>query len=272
MTLSCLVSAAVTIYILHQQASLQLLQILKLFGWYPVSLLDTLKVVVLVAILFAGPLFESCIAEGGWRDWIRFDGVYQTMTSYVGWRNYIVGPFTEELIWRSLIVSLHLFARVKPSTIVFTTPLYFGIAHIHHLYEFRLTHPRVPLLPAVLRSLFQFTYTSLFGFFAAFVLLRTGNIWACILAHTFCNWLGLPRFWGRVGVVEAGQPIGPPDVGVKRDEDTAKTSEGVLAQQHPGSLGIAWTVLYYILLVAGAVGFYFSLWPLTESKGALVPI
>src|ERR1700760_1304094 len=99
------------------------------------------------------------------------------------------GPLTEELIWRSLIIPLHLLARVSPKTVVFATPLYFGIAHIHHYYEFRLTHPHTPALPAVLRSLFQFTYTSLFGFFAAFVFLRNRNLLALILAHSFCNWI-----------------------------------------------------------------------------------
>jgi prenyl protein peptidase len=112
----------------------------------------------------------------------------------------------------------------------------------------------------VLRSLFQFTYTSLFGFFAAFVYVRTGNVYTCMLAHTFCNWMGLPRFYGRVGV-EAGIPIGPPDVDKKDDEQ-----KGVPAYQ---GKGIAWTAAYYVVLVAGAAGFYYQLFPLTESRHAL---
>jgi prenyl protein peptidase len=114
-------------------------------------------------------------------------------------------------------VPLHVLGHFSGKQIVFLTPLYFGIAHLHHLYEFRITHPEVPLFVSILRSLFQFTYTSLFGFFATFVYLRTGNVFTCMLAHTFCNWMGLPRFYGRVGV-EAGVPIGPPDVDKKDDE------------------------------------------------------
>lgn len=167
---------------------------------------------------------------------------------------------SEEFVWRSFIIPLHVVAHFSLKQIVFLTPLYFGIAHLHHLYEFRITHPDVRLPIAVLRSLFQFTYTSLFGFFAAFVFVRTGNVWACILAHTFCNWMGLPRFYGRVGV-EAGVPISPPTVG-KRDDEQSNTavSQGT---------GIGWTVAYYIVLVAGAVGFYHQLFNLTESKHAL---
>ena len=140
------------------------------------------------------------------------------------------------------------------------TPLYFGIAHLHHLYEFRLTHREVPFPLAILRSLFQFTYTSLFGFFAAFVLVRTGNVYTCMLAHTFCNWLGLPRFYGRVGV-EAGVPIGPPDIDKKEDMQSRQFA-------YQGK-GVAWTVAYYVILVAGAVGFYYQLFPLTESSHAI---
>jgi prenyl protein peptidase len=157
-------------------------------------------------------------------------------------------------------VPLHVLAKFSGKQIVFLTPLYFGIAHLHHLYEFRITHPEVAMFVAVLRSLFQFTYTSLFGFFAAFVYLRTGNVYTCVLAHTFCNWMGLPRFFGRVGV-EIGAPIDPPDVD-KRD-DAQKN-----ASAYQGK-GLLWTVAYYIVLVAGAVGFYWLLFPLTESKHAL---
>jgi prenyl protein peptidase len=143
--------------------------------------------------------------------------------------------------------------------IIFLTPLYFGIAHVHHLYEFRLTHAHTPLLMALARTIFQFTYTSLFGFFSAFVYIRTGNLLSVILAHSFCNWMGLPRLSGRVGV-EAGVPIGPPEARKRDDDDEYPRHE---------SRGVAWTVAYYVLLVAGAVGFYWQLFSLTESSHAL---
>ena len=41
-------------------------------------------------------------------------------------------------------------------------------------------------------------------------------------------------------------------------------------ERRPKHYSILWTVLYYVLLVVGAVGFYWYLWPLTESKHALV--
>lgn len=110
-----------------------------------------------------------------------------------------------------------------------------------------------------MRSLFQFTYTSLFGFFAAFVFIRTGNVYSVLLAHSFCNWMGLPRFWGKVGQEVGSMPI---------SSDAGKSSNGGLKEQFR-SRGPSWTVAYYVILVAGAVGFYWNLFTLTESSHAL---
>ncbi|KAF2262903.1 CaaX prenyl protein-like proteinase Rce1 [Lojkania enalia] len=257
-TFSCVISTALTVLILHQYGNASPREVLKMFGVWPISFLDTARTLLLVIILFAGPLFEFAIVDGGLKHWIRGTHIQEVLRSWIGYRNFVVGPVSEELIWRALIIPLHILAKFSGKQIIFLTPLYFGIAHVHHLYEFRLTHPHTPVALAILRSLFQFTYTSLFGFFAAFVFLRTGNLLSIILAHSFCNFMGLPRFWGRVGV-EAGVPIGPPDADKRNDEnvDCARAKS------------VAWTAAYYVLLVVGAVGFYLQLFPLTESSYAL---
>jgi len=164
-------------------------------------------------------------------------------------------------MFRSAIVPLHLLAHVSPGHVVFVAPLYFGIAHIHHFYEFCLTHPDTPALAALLRSLFQFGYTTIFGWYATFIYLRTGSLPAVILVHSFCNWCGLPRFWG---CVEAAEPQGPPMTRGKEDSD------GTDASFDNDKLSIGWTVAYYLLLVVGAVSFSQCLWPLTHSYNALV--
>lgn len=166
-------------------------------------------------------------------------------------------------MFRSIIVSLHLLANVSPGKIVFISPLYFGIAHIHHYYEFILTHPDTSITPAILRSVFQFTYTTVFGWFAAFVYLRTGSLPAVIVTHAFCNWCGLPRLWGRV---ETDEPLLSPAIRGKEDSDNINNSPF----EENGALGIGWTISYYMLLVAGAILFYWQLWPLTESVRQLV--
>lgn len=171
------------------------------------------------------------------------------------------GPVTEEVMFRSAIIPLHILANVSPGHIVFIAPLYFGIAHIHHFYEFRLTHPDTPAMMALLRSLFQFGYTTIFGWYATFIYLRTGSLWAVILVHAFCNWCGLPRFWGRV---EPGEPLGPP---IKRARQEAEARAGIVVDE---KLHVGWTVSYYLILLLGALLFARLLWPLTESWHALV--
>lgn len=172
------------------------------------------------------------------------------------------GPITEEILFRSSIIPLHLLARISPSRIIMITPLYFGVAHVHHFYEFRLTHPDTSVFAALLRSVVQFGYTTVFGWYATFLYLRTGSLLAVIVVHSFCNWCGLPRLWGRVG--GAGMPSDPPRL--CKDKDEAE----LVSRQDSGRLQIGWTVAYYVSLVAGIVGFYMALWPLTESPRALV--
>lgn len=112
-----------------------------------------------------------------------------------------------------------------------------------------------------------------------------GNLWSCILAHSFCNWCGLPRFWGRVGQEfgeEAAEAVPDKERDVKGG-NRGNTSQGItngnpatalqqtLSPGAPGQpLTVQWTVTYYVLLAAGALGFYVFLWPLTESDKALI--
>lgn len=88
--------------------------------------------------------------------------------------------------------------------------------------------------------------------------MRTGSLLGVTLVHAFCNWQGLPRFWGRlVGEENAIEP----DFGRgKRSEDERAPSN---------ELNLAWTFAYYVLLLVGAVAWWTYLWPMTESVMAL---
>ena len=264
---SVLVSSLVTSYVLSTRADEDYSTILHNLGLFPLEGVAIAKVILLTALLFAGPLFEKAIVEDGWRRWLKGTDLHETLSSWIGWRNFVAGPITEELLFRSIIVSLHTHVRplLPASSLVFATPLYFGIAHIHHFYEFTLTHPYTPLLPALVRSIIQFAYTTLFGWYATFIFLRTGSFWAVVLAHSQCNWIGLPRLWGRVGGMEVqGGIVGGPTRG-KEDNDA-----GPVPVHH--RLNLAWTMAYYLILIGGAIAWWQSLWYLTESAGALAQL
>ncbi|KAL2754683.1 hypothetical protein ACRALDRAFT_2043610 [Sodiomyces alcalophilus JCM 7366] len=211
-------------------------------GYWPLGLREAAGSLLLTVILFAAPLYETLWLDGLWADWVTMRPLHHVWATWTGWRNIVMGPLTEELLFRSASVPLFLLARLSLSKIVFLTPIVFGLAHIHHFYEFRITHPGVPLADSIARSLLQFSYTSLFGAYATFLFLRTRSLLAVILVHALCNSIGLPRFWGSVQPywVTGRGPLSP-----------------VSARK--------WTVLYYVLLVGGAWGWWASLMPLTTS-------
>jgi prenyl protein peptidase len=261
-TLACIVAASATLYLLVVTAKMTAGDALHLLGLWPVQPIDVVRCGALTGLLYLGPLAEKIFVNGELGQLRRGRKLVESLSSWQGYRNYVAGPITEEVLFRSALVPLHLMAKVSPSKIVFLTPLYFGIAHVHHFYEFTLTHPHTPLLPAVLRSVFQFAYTTLFGWYADFIYLRTGSVYTCILIHTFCNWVGLPRFWGRVERRELN-PLSPVAMRGKDDHDA------IQAQGRGGQLGLKWTVAYYVLLVGGAYAFAAELWTLTSSSLAL---
>ncbi|GAA5962100.1 hypothetical protein JCM8115_002915 [Rhodotorula mucilaginosa] len=150
----------------------------------------------LTASLFAGSLYISWLAgelpgqRGArtWADWrAKFDG-------WRGIRTYILGPLTEEITFRSCIMTVSALAGWSPVKLVFLTPLWFGIAHVHHAWETYVAggRTRQALLRGTLQSTFQFAYTTIFGWYAAFLFLRTGSILPPFLAHVFCNIMGIP--------------------------------------------------------------------------------
>ncbi|ETN36616.1 uncharacterized protein HMPREF1541_08894 [Cyphellophora europaea CBS 101466] len=262
-TLACVVATAASLYLLLVTGHVEPISALHILGWWPATPVDILRSLALTFLLYLGPLFEAVFVDRIFSQLRRGNVVVETLSSWQGYRNYVAGPITEEVLFRSVLIAVNILAKISPSRIVFLTPLYFGIAHIHHFYEFTLTHPHTSLLPAVLRSVFQFTYTTLFGWYAAFIYVRTGSLYACIIIHAFCNSMGLPRFWGRLKATEEHLP---PLVAMRGKDD----EDAIQARGRGPALGVQWTVAYYLLLVAGAYAFSTQLWFLTGSSQELV--
>ena len=107
-------------------------------------------------------------------------------------RDLAVAPFAEEIVFRGCMVMPLLKSGLSPVATAWTAPLFFGLAHLHHaVLKIREgVNPKSVLI----MTLFQFTYTSLFGAYAAHAFIRTGSIPAVVLCHSFCNYMGLPDF------------------------------------------------------------------------------
>lgn len=121
-----------------------------------------------------------------------------------------------------------LLSHYSPKGAVFMSPLFFGIAHFHHMIE-RIRRGQ-DLKTTILISTFQFAYTTVFGIYSAFLFIRTGHLASCVVVHGFCNFMGFPDF-------------------------------GELAQQEPKSK--RWILSALFLLGLGI--FYFGLLPATDN-------
>lgn len=110
-----------------------------------------------------------------------------------GWmtlRNIVIAPFLEEVAFRTCMVPVLLAAGLGPLRVCWTAPLFFGVAHIHHAIQ-RLRDGTKPTLVAI-QTVFQLTYTTLFGAYACYAYMQTRSTLAISLAHAYCNWMGLP--------------------------------------------------------------------------------
>lgn len=258
-TVSCTICSISTLVLLAKADNdgISLVPLTKM-GYIPVGIAETLKSLALTSILYAGPIFEKGFVLDEWKDWVRLRGVQTVLGSWIGWRNYVVGPVTEEVLFRSASVPLLLLSNTSVSKMILLGPIIFGLAHFHHFYEFRVTHPDTPVIVALLRSALQLGYTSLFGAYATFIYLRTGSLLSVIAVHAFCNWMGLPRIWGTVRDDQIGIHEGVGEI--KRGHAFGRRKISTFLH----------TMAYYVLLVAGAYGWGKYLWKLTSSPNKLI--
>lgn len=172
--------------------------------------LDVVKGLLLTTVLFIGPLADFLYFSHQEKSYtLGYGPTYATvrivirdiksgLSDIYGIRNYIVGPATEEIVFRAGVIALFLAAPVSESFLVFVTPLFFGIGHLHHAWELVVDEIEYSPQFIIFRTLFQFCFTTIFGWYASFLFLRFGSVWPCLAVHTFCNALGPPNF-GHIG-------------------------------------------------------------------------
>ncbi|XP_067117462.1 CAAX prenyl protease 2 [Osmerus mordax] len=150
---------------------------------------------LLTMVLFLGPLIQLVMdCPWGFMDGIRvvLDPCFWALClSDMRWlRNQVVAPLTEELVFRACMLPM-LVPCAGPSTAIFTCPLFFGVAHFHHVIEL-LRFRQGTVSGIFLSAAFQFSYTAVFGAYTAFIFIRTGHLVGPVLCHSFCNYMGFP--------------------------------------------------------------------------------
>eukprot|EP00062_Callorhinchus_milii_P025593 gi/632986741/ref/XP_007910406.1/ PREDICTED: CAAX prenyl protease 2-like [Callorhinchus milii] len=150
---------------------------------------------LLTMVLFFGPLIQLCMDL----PWGFVDGVkvlidvrfwVQCVTDMRWLRNQVVAPLTEELVFRACMLPM-LVPCTGLNRAIFTCPLFFGVAHFHHVIEL-LKFRQGTVSGIFLSAVFQFSYTAVFGAYTAFIFIRTGHLIGPVLCHSFCNYMGFP--------------------------------------------------------------------------------
>ncbi|KAF8148226.1 hypothetical protein B0H34DRAFT_785703 [Crassisporium funariophilum] len=148
-------------------------------------------------LLFLGPLFASYL--GGelpfQRNWAYATHVRARFFSLQGVRNYMLAPLTEEIVFRACVLSIYHLSGAGTKRMIYLGPLTFGMAHIHHAWETYNRYGRTSSAAkrALIMSLFQLSYTTLFGIHASFLFLRTRSLLPPLTAHVWCNIMGVPE-------------------------------------------------------------------------------
>ncbi|KAI4370180.1 hypothetical protein MLD38_018554 [Melastoma candidum] len=132
-----------------------------------------------------------CCSIRALREWL-VSRAYNVMT----WRNFVVAPVTEELVFRACMLPLLLCGGFRKYTAIFMCPVFFSLAHLNHFMEIYFQQ-NCQLVKALMVIGLQLGYTVVFGSYASFLYLRTGHILAPLVAHVFCNYMGLPVLFSR---------------------------------------------------------------------------
>ncbi|KAI0765928.1 hypothetical protein BD413DRAFT_481788 [Trametes elegans] len=164
----------------------------------PRSLFLTILSCLVAPTLFLGPLYVDflCGTLPFQRRWSVRGSLLPIVGTWMGVRNYVVGPITEEVVFRACMLSVYHLAGAPRKSMIALTPLAFGAAHLHHAWETYNRYGRTASAArvAIMTTLFQLAYTSLFGFHCAYLFLRTGSLLPPIASHIFCNIMGFPNY------------------------------------------------------------------------------
>ncbi|XP_017573841.1 CAAX prenyl protease 2 isoform X6 [Pygocentrus nattereri] len=195
---------------------------IRIEGSVPAAVLP----LILTMVLFLGPLIQMAMDSPKGlvhevKSGFSLKNVTDCLRDLCWLRNHVVAPLTEELVFRASMLPI-LAPCTGPTAAIFIAPLFFGVAHFHHVIEqLRFGHDSVldilvcagkmscskceyvcllSILPGMSElsvmffcfSVFQFSYTSVFGAYTAFIFTRTGHLVGPVLCHSFCNWMGFP--------------------------------------------------------------------------------
>ncbi|GAV60752.1 Abi domain-containing protein [Cephalotus follicularis] len=213
-TISSIVSVIVCVLILPTRSR----EASSLLGVYGIRMDHIWQAVVfplsLTSLMYAGSwVLKSMLLLNSWKEHVKHGGglsldciknvlqmfpgwTYSTASNVLVWRNYVVAPLTEELVFRACMIPLLLCGEFRVSNVIFLCPIFFSLAHLNHWMEI-YSRENYSFLKSSMVVGLQLGYTVVFGSYASFLFIRTGHLVASLSAHIFCNFVGLPVLFAR---------------------------------------------------------------------------
>ncbi|KAL6451765.1 RCE1 CAAX prenyl protease 2 [Candida maltosa Xu316] len=154
-----------------------------------IDLFNVFKTLYFILMLYSSSIYQILLGELD-----LFDDDDDKTWLHIS-RDYILGPITEELIYRGLIMMIlkNNNNNNNNDTLYRLSPFLFGIAHLHH--GIQLYFQGHKLMEIFIVCGFQLLYTSIFGMVSLmFYHGYMNNLWACIVLHSVCNLFGIPSF------------------------------------------------------------------------------
>ncbi|OHT17462.1 Clan U, family U48, CaaX prenyl peptidase 2-like protein [Tritrichomonas foetus] len=159
------------------------------FYWFNAPYLSKCSIFSTV-VLFLGPALQyffdvdidfknqNSIKKYLRRQWKNF-------TSFECFKTLAIGPFTEEMIYRCFGCLIWKKGGMSDLSTIFLLSFLFGLSHLNK-YFIEKHHIGVYIV--------QVVYTTLFGWWEAFVWQKTHSYLTCVFIHTFCNYMQFPDF------------------------------------------------------------------------------
>lgn len=88
-SLTCAVASLSTLAVLVVKGGYENSRAFHAMGYWPLGLGEAFRAVLLTALLFLGPLFESLVVEGYWREWMTGEPVKELLSDWITWRNLV---------------------------------------------------------------------------------------------------------------------------------------------------------------------------------------
>lgn len=153
------------------------------------EVLNIFRCVIVISSLYIGVIINYLV-DVKFNVRVIIDDFQQECLSIYGFRDFFFAPFTEELVYRAIIL-LVLEPQFSRKLIMLFSPFLFGISHLHHGYELYVIRKH-KLSVVLITILFQATYTNLFGVLENHLFFKYNSVWGCSIVHSICNFIGFP--------------------------------------------------------------------------------